>query len=134
MVYVKWLYISNFLIRPINFMLQGFNYKVFGINFMPDIFNFVTHLTNFMLCVFSFMACVESISSHVQLILRACIMYTLCVSNFRAYIVYDMYISFAVEPFYIDHKRLNLLTKTKLFQIKLLNFSLMLIDKGAGTN
>ena len=61
-----------------------------------DIFNFVAHLINFMLCVFSFMACAESISSHVQLILRACIIYTLCVSNFRAYIVYSMYISFAV--------------------------------------
>ena len=38
-----------------------------------------------------------------------------------------------VEPFYTDHKRLILLTKAKLFQLKLLNFSLLLIDKGAGT-
>ena len=37
-----------------------------------------------------------------------------------------------VEPFYIDHKRLNLLTKTKLLQLKLLNFSLLLIDERAG--
>ena len=58
---------------------------------MLDIFNFVTHLLNFlMIHVFSFIACAESISSHVQFILRACIMYTLCVSNLRAYIVYNM--------------------------------------------
>ena len=57
---------------------------------MSDIFNFVAHLTNFMICVFSFMACEESIPSHVHFILHACIMYTLCVSNFRAYIVYNM--------------------------------------------
>ena len=56
---------------------------------MLDIFNFVTHLINF-ICVFSFMACAELISSHVRFILLACIMYTLCVSNFRAYIVYNM--------------------------------------------
>ena len=74
----------NFLIRPINFMLHAFNYMVCGINFMLDIFNFVTYLINFMLCVFSFMARAESISSYVQLILRACVMYTLCVSNFGA--------------------------------------------------
>ena len=61
-----------------------------GINFLPDIVNFVIHLINFMICVFSFMACAESISRHVHFILRACIMYTLCVSNFRAYIVYNM--------------------------------------------
>ena len=54
---------------------------------MLDIFNFVTHLINFVICVFSFMACAESISSHVHFILRAC---TLYVSNFRAYIVYNM--------------------------------------------
>ena len=57
---------------------------------MPDIFKFVTHLVNFMICVFSFMACAESISSHVHFIPRSCIMYTLCVSNFRAYIVCNM--------------------------------------------
>ena len=57
---------------------------------MLDIFKFVTHLLNFMICVFSFLACAESISSHVHFILRACIMYTLCVSNFRAYIVCNM--------------------------------------------
>ena len=37
-----------------------------------------------------------------------------------------------LEPFYIDHKRLNLLTKTKLLQLKLLNFSLLLIDGRGG--
>ena len=37
-----------------------------------------------------------------------------------------------IEPLYIDHKRLNLLTKTKLFQLKLLNFSLLLIDERGG--
>ena len=37
-----------------------------------------------------------------------------------------------IEPFYIDHKRLNLLTKTKLLQLKLLNFSLLLIDERGG--
>ena len=37
-----------------------------------------------------------------------------------------------LEPLYIDHKRLNLLTKTKLFQLKLLNFSLLLIDERDG--
>ena len=57
---------------------------------MLDIFNFVTHLLNSMICVFSFMACAESISSHVHFVLRACIMYAPCVSNFRAYIVYNM--------------------------------------------
>ena len=40
---------------------------------MPDIFNFVTHLINFMLCASSFLACAESISSHLHLILLACI-------------------------------------------------------------
>ena len=34
-----------------------------------------------------------------------------------------------LEPFYIDHKRLNKLTKTKLFQLNLLNFSLLLTDE-----
>ena len=36
-----------------------------------------------------------------------------------------------IEPFYIviDHKRLNQLTKIKLFQLKVLNFSLLLIDE-----
>ena len=63
---------------------------------MLDIFKSATHLIYFMLCVFSFMACANSISRHVHLILPACIMYTLCVSNFRAYIVYNMHISFAV--------------------------------------
>ena len=82
--------IFNFLIHLIKFMLGVFNYMVSGINFMLDIFNFVTHLINFMLCVFSFMACAESISSHVHLIRRACIIYTLCVSNFRGYIVYNI--------------------------------------------
>ena len=86
--------IFNFLIRPINFMLHAFNYMVCGINFMLDIFNFVILLIDFMLCVFSFMACFESISSHVQLILHACILYTLCVSNFREYKVDNIYISF----------------------------------------
>ena len=38
----------------------------------------------------------------------------------------------SIEPFYIDHKRLNLLTKTKLLQLKLLNFSLLLIDERGG--
>ena len=57
---------------------------------MLGIFNFVTHLLNFMICVFSFMACAESISSHVHFILHACITYPLCVSNFRAHIVYNM--------------------------------------------
>ena len=37
-----------------------------------------------------------------------------------------------IEPFYIDHKRLNLLTKTKLLQLKLINFSLLLIDERGG--
>ena len=40
--------------------------------------------------------------------------------------------SFSLEPLYIDHKRLNLLTETKLFQLKLLNFSLLLIDERGG--
>ena len=53
---------------------------------MLDIFDFVTHLISFVICVFSFMACAESSSSRVYFI----IMYTLCVSNFRAYIVYNM--------------------------------------------
>ena len=35
----------------------------------------------------------------------------------------------AVEPFYIHYKRLNKLTKTKVFQLKLLNFSLLLIEE-----
>ena len=38
----------------------------------------------------------------------------------------------SLEPFYIDHKRLNLLTKTKLLQLKLINFSLLLIDERGG--
>ena len=37
-----------------------------------------------------------------------------------------------IEPFYIDHNRINLLTKTKLFQLKLLNFSSLLIDERGG--
>ena len=37
-----------------------------------------------------------------------------------------------LEPFYIEHKRLNLLTKTKLLQLKLINFSLLLIDERGG--
>ena len=73
--------IFNFLIRSINFISHAFNYMLCRINLMLDIFNFVTHLINFMLCVFSFMACSESISSHVQLILRACIICTQCVQT-----------------------------------------------------
>ena len=34
-----------------------------------------------------------------------------------------------IESFYIDHKRLNYLTKTKLFQLNIINFSLLLIDE-----
>ena len=41
-------------------------------------------------------------------------------------------IDICIEPFYIDHKRLNLLTKTKLFQLKLSNFSLLLIAEKGG--
>ena len=37
-----------------------------------------------------------------------------------------------LQPFYIDHKRLNLLTKTKLLRLKLINFSLVLIDERGG--
>ena len=37
-----------------------------------------------------------------------------------------------LEPFYIDHKRLNLSTKTKLLQLKFKNFSLLLIDERGG--
>ena len=58
-----------------------------NLNIRELIINSVTHLINFMICVFSFMACAELTSSHVHFILRACIMCTLCVSN---YIVYNM--------------------------------------------
>ena len=37
--------------------------------------------------------------------------------------------SFILESFYIDHQRPYQLTKTKLFQLKLLNCCLLLIDE-----
>ena len=67
---------------------------VCGIRFMLDTFNFGTHLINFMLCVFSFMACAKSISRSCHLILPVCSTYMLCVSNFRAYIVYSIHVYF----------------------------------------
>ena len=35
-----------------------------------------------------------------------------------------------IEPFYIDHKRLNLSNKTRLLQLKLLNFNLLIDERG----